>query len=198
MREAPETRQSLLLRLRDSQDHQAWTEFLAIYEPLIYRLATRNGFQDADARELTQEVLLAVAGAIDRWNPDPKRGSFRSWLFRIARNLMINFLAKRRSRPLAIGDTDFNRLLSEQPAAESDESHYFDQEYKRQTFHWAAEQIRPEFHENTWQAFWLTSVDGEAVKEVAAKLNMSVGSVYVSRSRVMARLRKEIERVAEE
>lgn len=198
MREAPETRQSLLLRLRDPQDHQAWAEFLAIYEPLIYRLATRNGFQDADARELTQEVLLAVAGAIDRWNPDPKRGSFRGWLFRIARNLMINFLAKRRSRPLTIGDTDFNRLLNEQPVAACEESHYFDQEYKRQTFHWAAEQIRSEFRENTWQAFWLTSVDGEAVKEVATKLNMTVGSVYVSRSRVMARLRKVIERVAEE
>jgi len=198
MREVPETRQSLLLRLSDAQDHQAWTEFLAIYEPLIYRLATRNGFQDADARELTQEVLLAVAGAIDRWDPDPKRGSFRGWLFRIARNLMVNFLAKRRHRPQAIGDTDFNRLLNEQSANESDESRYFDHEYKRQTFHWAAEQIRPEFRENTWQAFWLTSVDGEAVQEVAAKLNMSVGSVYVSRSRVMARLRKEIERIAEE
>ena len=198
MRDAPETRQSLLLRLRDPQDHQAWTEFLAIYEPLIYRLVTRNGFQDADARELTQDVLLAVAGAIDRWNPDPQRGSFRGWLFRIARNLMINFLAKRRQRPLAIGDTDFNRLLNEQLAPESDESRYFDQEYKRQTFHWAAEQIRPEFQENTWQAFWQTCVDGTAVKEAAAKLNMSVGSIYVSRSRVMARLRKEIERVANE
>ncbi|MBC8353748.1 MAG: sigma-70 family RNA polymerase sigma factor [Planctomycetes bacterium] len=198
MREAPETRQSLLLRLRDSQDHQAWTEFLAIYEPLIYRLATRNGFQDADARELTQEVLLAVSGAIDRWDPDPKLGSFRGWLFRIARNLMINFLAKRRNRPLAIGDTDFNRLLNEQPADASDESRYFDHEYKRQAFHWAAERIRREFQEHTWQAFWQSCVDGKTVKEVAEKLKMSVGAVYVSRSRVMARLRKEIERVGNE
>ncbi len=198
MREAPETRQSLLLRLRDARDHQAWTEFLAIYEPLIHRLATRKGFQDADASELTQEVLLTVAGAIERWNPDPQRGSFRGWLIRIARNLMINFLAKRRNRPLVIGDTDFHRLLDEQPAPESGESHYFDQEYKRQTFLWAADRIRPEFQENTWQAFWQTCVDGNAVKEAAAKLNMSVGSVYVSRSRVMARLKKEIERVAEE
>ena len=191
MNEAPETRQSLLLRLHDAQDHQAWNEFLAIYEPLVYRLARRNGFQDADARELTQEVLLAVAGAIERWDPDPSKGSFRGWLFRIARNLMVNFLAKRRNRPVATGDTNFNRLLNEQPAA-SEESVYFDQEYKRQTFHWAAERIRSDFREKTWQAFWQTCVDGRDVKQVATSLEMSVGSVYVSRSRVMARLRKEI------
>ena len=75
MREGPETRQSLLLRLRDAQDDQAWSEFLEIYEPLIYRLGRRHALQDADARELTQEVLLAVANAIDGWDPDPDRGS---------------------------------------------------------------------------------------------------------------------------
>jgi RNA polymerase sigma-70 factor (ECF subfamily) len=194
MREAPETRQSLLIRLRDARDHQAWSEFLEIYEPLIYRLARRNGFQDADAREVTQEVLLAVANAIDRWDPDPARGSFRGWLFRIARNLMINFLTKQRRQPQAAGDTDFNRLLQEQPAAGSNESAYFDQEYKRQTFRWAAQQIRRDFREHTWRAFWRTCVEGQGVKEVAADLNMSVGAVYVARSRVIAGLRKKVER----
>jgi RNA polymerase sigma factor (sigma-70 family) len=164
----------------------------------VYRLARRNGFQDADAHELTQEVLVAVAGAIERWDPDPNRGSFRGWLFRIARNLMINFLAKNKNRPLAVGDTDFNRMLNEQPVATSDESRYFDQEYRRQTFHWAAEQIRSEFQEHTWQAFWKTSVDGCAAKQVAKELDMSVGAVYVSRSRVMARLRKEVERIVDD
>lgn len=193
MRETPETRQSLLLRLRDARDHQAWSEFLEIYEPLIYRLARRNGFQDADARELTQEVLLAVANAIDRWDPDPARGSFRGWLFRIARNLMINFLTKQRRHPQAAGDTDFNRLLKEQPAVGSDESAYFDQEYKRETFRWAAAQIQDEFRDSTWRAFWRTCVDGQEIKAVARELKLTVGAVYVARSRVMARLRAKVE-----
>lgn len=198
MRDAPETRQSLLLRLRDARDHRAWTEFLEIYEPLVYRLARRNGFQDADARELTQEVLVAVSNAIENWDPDPAKGSFRGWLFRIARNLMINFLAKQKRHPQGSGDSDFNRLLSEQPADNEQESAYFDHEYRRQTFRWAAEQLRSEFQVNTWQAFWRTCVEGEPVKDVANELQMSPGSIYVARSRVMAKLRTKIERLGEE
>jgi RNA polymerase sigma factor (sigma-70 family) len=193
MDRAPQTRPSLLLRIRNARDEPAWAEFLEIYEPLVYRLARRKGFQDADARELTQEVMVAVAGAIDRWDPDPARGSFRGWLFRIARNLMINFLARERRHPHGVGDTDFRRLMEEQPAPQSEASEFFDREYRRQTFRWAAEQIRGEFHETTWQAFWRTCVDGLGILEVAKMLSMSVGSVYVARSRVMARLRKKIE-----
>lgn len=198
MREAPETRPSLLLRLRDARDDRAWSEFQQIYEPLIYRLGRRNGFQDADARELTQEVLLAVSKAIDQWDPDPGRGSFRGWLFRIARNLMINSLTKQRRHPQGSGDTDFNRLLNEQPAEDSQHSTYFDHEYKRQTFRWAAEQIRDEFKDSTWKAFWLTCVEGKAIKDVASDLQMSVGSVYVARSRVMAKLRTKIEQLRDD
>ena len=195
MDEIPKTRPSLLVRIRDPQDERAWAEFLEIYEPLVYRLARRKGFQHADAVELTQEVFLAVASAIDRWDPDPARGKFRSWLFRIARNLMINLLAKQQRHPRATGDTDVKRLLDRQPAPAGEDSALFDREYRRQTFHWAAEQVRGEFRDATWRAFWLTSVEGEPTKEVARLLGMTPGAVYIARSRVMARLRQTIEQL---
>lgn len=193
MDEAPKTRPSLLVRIRNCNDHQAWTEFVEIYEPLIYRLARRKGFQDADAAELTQEVFVAVASAIDRWRPDPGRGKFRAWLFRIARNLMINLLVHHRRHPPAAGDTSVGRLLEMQASPDGPESVLFDREYKRQTFHWAAEQIRDEFRESTWRAFWRTAVDGRPVRQVADELELSPGAVYVARSRVMARLRETVE-----
>jgi RNA polymerase sigma factor (sigma-70 family) len=196
MDETPATRPSLLVRLRNLQDQRSWEEFYVIYHPLVFRMARNQGFQDADASELTQEVFMAVASAIERWDPDPERGSFRGWLFRIARNMMINWVAYQRRHPGGTGDSEIHKFLAGQPDPhETDEqdSAVFEREYKRQAFTWAVEQIRNEFRENTWQAFWLSSVENLPVVEVAKRLKISAGAVYIARSRVMARLREKIE-----
>jgi RNA polymerase sigma-70 factor (ECF subfamily) len=197
MAETPTTRLSLLVRLRDPHDENAWTEFMEIYTPLVYQLARKKGFQDSDASDLTQEVFRAVAKAIDRWDPDPSRGSFRGWLFRIARNLMINLLASQKRHPQGTGDTDMARLLEQQPAPDpaSEEVVLFEGEYRRRVFAWAAEQVRGDFREATWRAFWLAAVEGRPTQEVAETLGTSVGAVYHHKSRVMARLRQRIEQV---
>lgn len=195
MMTAPETRSSLLLRLRNAGDQQAWAEFLEIYQPLIFRLTRQRGLQDADAREVTQEVLVSVAGAIGRWESDPARGSFRGWLATIARNLVVNFLIRQSRHPRGTGDSDFARWLDEVPSLDCGESRLFDLERRRQVFLWAAEEIESEFRSETWQAFWNTSVIGCEVSEVARELKMSAGAVYVARSRVMKRLREKVSEV---
>jgi RNA polymerase sigma-70 factor (ECF subfamily) len=195
MTDSPATRQSLVARLRNPNDEQAWTEFVAIYTPLIEGLARAKGLQSADAADLAQEVFRAVAGAIDRYDPDPGRGSFRGWLFRIARNLMINLLAARRLRPQATGDSDVRELLERVPAPDSEATALFDTEFRRRLFLWAAEQVRDEFRESTWRAFWLTAVEGIEPASAAKEVGISVGAVYIAKSRVMARLRTAIEQV---
>src|SRR5271163_3943071 len=111
MRDSPSTRHSLLVRLRGPRDETAWAEFVAIYEPLILRLGRQFGLQLADAEDLAQDVFRAVASSIERWDPDPERGSFRGWLFRIARNLIINVLASQGRQPRGTGDTAIGQLL---------------------------------------------------------------------------------------
>jgi RNA polymerase sigma-70 factor (ECF subfamily) len=192
----PTTRNSLLVRLKDPRDEQAWAEFVAIYGPLIDRVARARGLQSADAADIAQEVYRAVAAAVDRWDPDRTRGSFRGWLFRIARNLAINLLVARRRHVQGTGDTHVLDLLHQQPAADAEETALFDAEYRRRLFHWAAERARPEFLDATWRAFWRTSVDGATPRAVAEELGLSVGAVYIARSRVMARLRALIEQTA--
>jgi RNA polymerase sigma-70 factor (ECF subfamily) len=197
MDQLPNTRHSLILKLRDPADAGAWCEFVALYEPRVYRLARRKGLQDADARDLCQEVLCTVARAIDRWDPDPNRGTFRGWLSHLARNLLINFLT-RQHQPRGSGASSMQQLLDAQPAPDPFATALFETEYRRRVFRWAAEEVRGEFTPATWQAFWQTAVGEKSPKEVAAALGISVGAVYIARSRILARLRRRIEQLGED
>jgi RNA polymerase sigma-70 factor (ECF subfamily) len=189
--EYPETRASLIVRLKGRADQEAWREFVEIYRPVICRLARRKGLQPADADDLAQQVLSAVAAAVDRWDPDPERGRFRSWLNRIAHNLIVNALT-RQAPDRAAGDTAARDLLDRQPAAEGPDSELLRTEARREIFHWAARQIRPEFQADTWDAFWLTAVEGRPPAEVAAALGKKPGAVYAARGRVMRRLKETV------
>jgi RNA polymerase sigma factor (sigma-70 family) len=196
MHDPPATRHSLIIRLRDPGDEPAWGEFVAIYEPLIYRLARRKGLQDTDANDLCQEVLRAVASAIERW--DPARGSFRAWLSRITRNLLLNFLTRPAHRRLGSGATSVQEWLEARVAPDPKASLLFETEYRRRLFEWAAGEVEGEFTPKSWAAFRQAAIEGRPPAEVAEALGMSVGAVYVARSRVLARLKVRIEKGGDE
>src|SRR5262245_35438851 len=128
--EPPETRETLIRRLPNAADIEAWDAFVEIYEPLLFRLARGKGLQPADAEDLVQEVLAAVAQAVGRWVADDGRGSFRAWLFRIAQNRAINFLTRPGHQRLGSGDSGIARLLAEQPQSTDDSSELFLREYR--------------------------------------------------------------------
>ena len=204
MANIPETRISLVLRLRDSADAGAWREFAAIYQPVVYRMILKRGFQQADAAEISQELLIKVANAINQWDPDQSKGSFRGWLFRIARNQMVDFL-KRSQRNAAIsGGSELLQLVKESadprsvppanPLSPTRDSSDFDWECRRQIYQVAAGYVRQQVTDRTWHAFERTAVDGEQISAVALDLGMSVAAVYVARSRVMKQLQTYVRR----
>lgn len=187
MNSNPDTRESLILRLPSSQDALAWREFIAIYEPLIIRFAGRRGLQEADAREIAQNVLIAVAKSVDRWQPDRQRGRFRAWLFRIARNQLINWISKQATQASSARPLDGSAL--EQFPSEDYRAEEIELEYRREMFRVAAAQARDSFSSSTWDAFWRTAVLAESVDSVAASLALSPGAVYIARSRVTSKIR---------
>jgi RNA polymerase sigma-70 factor, ECF subfamily len=185
----PETRLSLIRRLQSGNDADAWTEFSDIYRLVIVKLASSRGLQSADAEDLAQKVLLSVSKHIVGWKPDPKRGRFRTWLQTIVRNATLNALS-RIPQDAAPGGTTAMRSLSDLPQNEAD---VFDVEWKREALNWAAAQVRSEFEPATWDAFWLTAVEGQSPKSASAKTGKSLGAVYIARTRIMKRIRTKVD-----
>jgi RNA polymerase sigma factor (sigma-70 family) len=195
--EPPPTRLSLLVRLRDVRDAAAWEEFVEIYAPLVYGLARRRGFQDADACDVTQEVLRSTVTALPCFTLDPQRGRFRQWLFTIALNELRKLALAHKRQPRGSGGPSAQEQLEQQAASEDDEA-IWNREHQARLFHWATEKARGHFRESTWQAFWRTAVEGQDVRDVAGVLGLSVGAVYVAKSRVLARIQALIESVQSE
>jgi RNA polymerase sigma factor (sigma-70 family) len=190
--DSPRTRASLLVQIRDGGNREAWQEFMRIYGPVVYGFARKRGLQDADAADLMQDVMRAVSAAIGRLDYDRTQGTFRGWLFTITRNKVFTFLSSRRNKAQSSGDSATSRLLDEQPDP-NDGSEEWELEYQRRLASLAMERVKHEFQENTWRAFWLTAVDGIAPVEAAKQVGISPGALYVAKSRVLARIKSEVE-----
>jgi RNA polymerase sigma factor (sigma-70 family) len=193
----PETRPSLLIRVRHPADQAAWHEFVEIYRPVILRLARQKGMQAADAEDVAQQVLVAVAKAVEQREHDPRRARFRTWLNRVAHNAILNALT--RGRPdRGSGDSALLAVLDHHESPAGPDSDLLRLEYRREVFRWAARQVRKEFQETTWAAFWLTAVEGRAVDAVAEELRKTPGAIYAARSRVMRRIQEKVTERAQE
>lgn len=192
----PETNESLILRIKDPADAASWSNFLAIYRPVVVRMACGRGLQHADADDLAQQVFLSVARAIEDWEPDSQQPPFRAWLTRIARNAIVNALTRRKP-DAAGGSTSLQEMLCVLPERNDETTQRLIEESRREAMRWEADEIRSEFTELTWAMFWQTSIEGESVAEVARQQNKTPGAVYMARFRVMQRLKEKVLEVPE-
>lgn len=195
MTDPPQTRASLIARLAGGCDARSWAQFVEIYAPLVFQFARRRGLQDADAADVTQEVLSGVSRAMSRGKYAAGQGTFRGWLFTIARNEVHSLLASRQRREQPGGGTAAQLHLAAMPAPE--EAADWESDYERQLLAWAAQQVRAEVQPQTWRAFERTAIDRASGEAVAAELGITIAAVYLAKSRVMKRLREIVREVEE-
>ena len=148
--------------------------------------------QDADAQDLAQRVLIAVAAAIGRWEKMNESVRFRHWLGRVARNAILNALS-RQPQDRAAGGSAVQELLLEQPSADPESETQIELEYRRELYLRAAKMVRGDVEPETWRAFELTVMEDRSVQDAASELNRSVGTIYAARSRIMRRLRQAVQ-----
>lgn len=191
MTDFPETRESLLVQVRSPANREAWDEFALIYRPVIYRLARHRGLQDADAQDLAQQVLMAVASAIGNFEKSSESVQLRHWLRRVVRNAIVNALS-RRPRDRAAGSSSVQELLLEQPDDDSESDAQIELEYRRELYLRAAKIVRRDIEPETWRAFELTVVENRSIDDAALELDKPVGTIYAARSRIMRRLREAV------
>jgi RNA polymerase sigma-70 factor, ECF subfamily len=190
--EFPETRDSLLVQVRSPANREAWDEFALIYRPVIYRLARHKGLQDADAQDLAQRVLMAVAAAIGSWEKSSESVQFRHWLRRVARNAIINALSRQPlDRPA--GGSSVQEFLLEHPSDDPQATAQIELEYRRELYLRAARIVRGDVEPETWRAFELTVIENRSIDEAAVELDKPLGTIYAARSRIMRRLRKAVQ-----
>ncbi len=188
---SPTTRISLLVRLRDLGDGEAWQTFVDIYAPLVYAYCRRKGLQEADASDVTQEVLTEVARCIPGFSYDPSRGRFRDWLGTVARRRLQRFFDDcRQAVPLA------GALLEEVAAPDLDTD--WSEEFHARVLQVALERARPHFEAATWRAFELVWLENRAPADVAAEVGLPIETVYVAKSRVLKALRQVVLELAED
>jgi RNA polymerase sigma-70 factor, ECF subfamily len=187
-----ETSSSLLHRAR-SRDPEAWRRLAELYGPVVYGWVRAAGIREHDAADIVQDVFQAVFTSLARFRQDKPTDRFRDWLWTITRRRAIDLVRKRANQPAGAGGEEAHALLQELPqrlpeqaAPDADGAH-------ADLVRRALELVRPEFADHTWQACMQTAVEGRRPADVGADLEMTIGAVYVARSRVLKRLRKELE-----
>lgn len=187
-----ETRQSLIVRLKSEQNELAWRDFVCAYEGFLTQLARRQGVPDRHIPDVTQQILLTIAKSIDGWKDDGNVASFRRWLSTVSRNVVIRFMSRERRQAGGIGGSE---LVAQLQNVEEKPNEQHVRRYQHELIVWAAEQVRHEFLETSWRAFWATVIEERTVDDVASELHVSPGSIYMSRSRIMARIKTKVSEV---
>lgn len=186
-----ETSLSLLERLRHSPENESWNRLSELYTPLILAWLRRYEVQDSDARDLVQEVLLAVSTDLGKFEHRGQPGAFRGWLKAILVNRLRKFWRARDRRPQPRGDSDWDTRLAQLDDPSSAISQIWNREHDQYVLRQLMVLVEPHFEPQTWKAFCRVALEGEKPEVVAQQMGISRNAVCLAKSRALRRLRQE-------
>jgi RNA polymerase sigma-70 factor, ECF subfamily len=175
---------SLLERLRQPNEHEAWSRFVALYTPLVYTWARRVGLQESDAADLVQDVFTVLLEKMPHFVYD-RQGSFRAWLKTVTLNQWRAQCRRVAARRETGGEAPDLAVSGELEA-------FWESESQQYVVGQALRVMQTDFEPQTWQMCWELVVEGQPAAQVARKWHVRVGTVYAARCRVLARLRQEL------
>lgn len=187
-----ETRQSLLIRAQTGQA-DAWRDLTELYRPLILGWLRRKGVRARDAEDLCQEVLLSVVRHLPGFRHNGRRGSFRFWLRTIVCSRTADYWRGIDGQTTGVGGSGASAALQEIADPEDALNRQWDEEHDRYVLQCLMDLVREEFEPLTLRAFHRLAIDGASGAETARELGMSVAAVYIAKSRVLQRIRREAE-----
>ncbi|HEY7428636.1 MAG TPA: sigma-70 family RNA polymerase sigma factor [Gemmataceae bacterium] len=185
------TSATLLERLRDRSDAEAWQRLVELYTPLLSGWLRRHALQAADVDDVVQEVLAVVAREAPHFRHSGRTGAFRHWLRTILANRLREFWRARHTQPMASGDSNLAEMLDQLEDPGSGISRLWDQEHDQHVARRLLAMIEPQFTPSTWQAFRRVVLEGARPDAVAAELGLTINAVFIAKSRVLQRLRAE-------
>jgi len=195
-----DTRSSLLGRVKDLDDDQSWRTFCAIYTKLIRSQALGAGLRESEAEDVVQETMIEVSKRLQSFHYDRQAGSFKAWLFQLARWRIANEFQKRTRDPIFIesivsGERNGSdmRALTAALTTEPDES--WEREWQQAVFAAALNSLKRRWPPKQYQAIALLMVNQWSVSQTCKVLRMTRTHLYVLRFRAMYQLKKEVARL---
>ena len=186
------TSESLLVRLQSSASEEAWTRFSDLYTPLIFYWARRNGLNSHDAADLVQEVMALVFQKLPEFQYDSRR-SFRSWLRTVTLNKHRERLRRKAIKIDNVSQSQLVNVAANGSEAAAGASQTWDRDYSANLVSHAIDLMRKEFAPETWRALKLFVTSDRSAQEISAETGVSTSTIYSAKSRLMKRMRQELD-----
>ena len=183
-----------LIRRAAANDPVAWQRLSQVYGPLVYQWCRHCSLQPDDAADVVQEVFRSLARSLGSFRREQPGDSFRAWLWTITRNKLRDHHRRAQQGPQAVGGSAAHLQMQQLPdTAPEDTDDHNRQNVRSELARRALDLMQQDFEERTWQAFWKTAVEQKTAPHAAEELGISVAAVYMAKSRVLRRLREELD-----